>query len=77
MMLISYIYALNVALECLRNSVGNGIWPKDVTYNLITIIDERSVENYCNIIKHEKWMLIKTVHEEIEMVRRLIQTNVY
>ena len=46
MTLISEIYAVNVALECLRHGVGNGIWPKDVSYNLITCIDDIGVEEY-------------------------------
>ena len=46
MTLISEIYAVNVALECLRHGVGNGIWPKDVSYNLITCIDNIGVEEY-------------------------------
>ena len=74
---IAYIYAINVALECLRDSVGNGIWPKDISYNLITIINEVSVVKYYRIIAHEKKILIKAAHKEIEMVRRLIETNVH
>ena len=45
MMLISYIYGLNVALECLRNSVGNGIWPKDVTILLLSLM--KGVLKFC------------------------------
>ena len=26
-----------MASECLRDGVGNGIWPKDISYNLIAI----------------------------------------
>ena len=74
---IAYIYAINVALECLRDSVGNGIWPKDISYNLITIINEVSVVKYYRIITNEKKILIKAAHKEIEMVRRLIETNVH
>ena len=54
MLLISHIYAVNVALECLRNGVGNGIWPKGVSYNLITILNEWSVRKYYNIKIYEK-----------------------
>ena len=74
---IAHIYVINVALECLRDSVGNGIWPKDISYNLITIINEVSVVKYYRIIAHEKKILIKAAHKEIEMVRRLIETNVH
>ena len=72
---IERIYAVNVALDCLRDGVGNGIWPKGVTYGFIAGINERSVEKYYNIIVHEKKRLIKTACEEIEMVIRLIETN--
>ena len=77
MLPISRIYAVNGALECLRNGVGNGIWPKGVSYNVITIINESSAENYYEIITHEKKMLIKAAHEEIETIRRLIETNIH
>ena len=77
MLPISRIYAVNGALECLRNGVGNGIWPKGVSYNVITIINESSAENYYEIITHEKKMLIKAAHEEIEMVRRLVEDNIH
>ena len=74
---IAHIYAINVALECLRDSVGNEIWPKDISYNLITIINEVSVVKYYRILAHEKKILTKAAHKEIEMVRRLIETNVH
>ena len=74
---ISRIYAVNVVLECLRDDVGNGIWPEGISYDGITIINEKSVEKYYKIIALEKTMLIKAAHEEIEMVRRLIETNVH
>ena len=77
MLPISRIYAVNVALECLRDGVGNGIWPKGVSYNLITNINEWSVGDYYEIIALEKTMLIETAHEEIEMVRRLIMANIH
>ena len=77
MLPISRIYAVNGALECLRNGVGNGISPKGVSYNVITIINESSAENYYEIITHEKKMLIKAAHEEIEMVRRLLEDNIH
>ena len=59
------------------NMMGNGIWSKGVSYNRIIIINEMGVEKYYNIITHEKIKLIKIAHEEIEMVRRLIETNVH
>ena len=77
MLSISRIYAVNVVLECLRDGVGNGIWPEGISYDRITIINEKSVEKYYKIIALEKTMLIKAAHEEIEMVRRLIETNVH
>ena len=77
MRFISRIYAVNVELECLLDGVGNGIWPKSVSYNLITIVDEWSVEKYYDIIVHEKKILIKPAYEEIEMVKRWIETNIH
>ena len=77
MLLISKIYAVNVALECLRDGVGNGIWPKGISYNLITIVDERSVGWYYDIIKRDKIKLINAAREETEIVRRLIETNMH
>ena len=74
---ISRIYAVNVVLECLHDDVGNGIWPEGISYDSITTINEKSVEKYYKIIALEKTMLIKAAHEEIEMVRRLIETNVH
>ena len=74
---IAHICAINVALECLRHSVGNGIWPKGISYNLITIINEVSVVKYYRIIAHEKKALIKAAQKEIEIVRKLIETNVH
>ena len=56
---IAHIYAIHVALECLRDSVGNGWCPKDDSYNIITIINEKSVVKYYRIIVHEKKILIK------------------
>ena len=76
MLLIAHIYAVNVALECLRDGVENGIWPKGVSYNLITIPNEWSVRKYYNITIYEKKILVKAAHEEIEMFRRLIETNI-
>ena len=72
---ISRTYAVNVVLECLRDGVGNGIWPKDVTYDLITSVDDSGVERYYWRIIREKERLIKIPYEEIEIVRRLIETN--
>ena len=77
MLPISRIYAINVALDCLRDGVGNGIQLKGVSYNLITIINGESVENYYEIIALEKTMLVKAAYEEIEMVRRLIMANIH
>ena len=54
MLLIAHIYAVNVALECLRDGVENGIWPKGVSCNLITILNEWSVRKYYNITIYEK-----------------------
>ena len=45
-MLISEFYAINKALECLLDGVGNGIWPKGINYDLITNIVNINVENY-------------------------------
>ena len=75
MMIISRIYAVNVALECLRDGVGNGIWPKGISYNLITIVDEWGLRRYYDIITRDKIKLIDAARKEIEMVRRLIETN--
>ena len=72
---ISRIYAVNVVLECLRDGVGNGIQHKDVTYDLITSVDDSGVGRYYWRIIPEKERLIKIAYEEIEMVRRLIETN--
>ena len=74
---ISRIYAVNVVLESLRDNVGNGIWPQDISYDRITTINGKSVEKYYNTIALEKTMLIKAAHEEIELIRRLIETNVH
>ena len=51
---ITHLHAINVALECLRDGVENGILPKGISYNLITIINEMSVVKYYRIIAHEK-----------------------
>ena len=77
MLSISRIYAVNVVLERLLNGVGNGIWPEGISYDRVTIINEKSVEKYYQIIALEKTMLIKAVHEEIELVSRLIETNAH
>ena len=75
MMIISRIYAVNVALECLRDGVVNGIWPKGISYSLITIVDEWGLRRYYDIITRDKIKLIDAARKEIEMVRRLIETN--
>ena len=54
MVSIAHLRAINVALECLRDGVENGILPKGISYNLITIINEMSVVKYYRIIAHEK-----------------------
>ena len=77
MLTITHVYAVNVVLECLRDGVGNGIWPKDVNYDLITSVGDRSVEKYYDRIVLEKRRLIKIACDEIEMVRGLIHTNVH
>ena len=54
MLPISRIYAVNVALERLRDSAGNGIWPKDVNCNIIALLgEERSVQRYYKIVTLE------------------------
>ena len=77
MLSISRIYAVNVVLECLLNGVGNGIWPEGISYDRITITNEKSVEKYYQIIALEKTMLIKAAYEEIEVVSGLIETNAH
>ena len=77
MLTISHVYAVNVALECLRDGVGNGIWPKDVNYDLITSVDDRSVEKYYDRIVLEKRRLIKIACDEIEMVTYLQRIDTY
>ena len=76
MHLISRVYAVNMTLECSRDGVGNGIWPKGITYDFIACINERSMKKYYRIAIYQKMILIETVHQEIKMVRRLIETNV-
>ena len=49
--------------------MGNGIWPKDVNYNLIAIINDIGVETYYYSITLGKTRLIKTAREEKKMVR--------
>ena len=73
--LTAVIYALNVVLECLRDGVGNGIWPKGITDDFIARINEKSVKEYYITISSQKIRLITIAHEEIEIVRRLIETN--
>ena len=54
-MLISELYAVNTALECLRDGVGNGIWPKETNYdNITSIVADMNVENYYYQIIDEK-----------------------
>ena len=73
--LISKLYAENKALECLRDNVGNGIWPKDINFGLFTNVDNMNVTNRYYQIADEKEGLIKIACEEIEMVKRLIEVN--
>ena len=74
-LIISELHAVNTALECLRDNVGNEIWPKDINYDLITSTDNMNVENYYFQIVNEKKRLIKITCEEKKMVIRLIETN--
>ena len=74
MNIISEIYAVNMVLEYLRNNLGNGVWPKGITYDLLTCIDEHSVRKYYKLIVQQKRMLINIIFIEVEMVRRLIET---
>ena len=73
--LLSNLYAINTALECLQDSVGNGAWSKLVSYDLIGRRNEERVEKYYSIEVFRKMKLVKAAREEIEMVRRLIQTS--
>ena len=43
---ISGIYAVNVALERLRDSIGNRIWPKGISYTFIPIINYKTKKDY-------------------------------
>ena len=52
--LISEVYAVNVALECLREGVGNGIWPKSISYDNITLINGKYVNDYYQCAVYEK-----------------------
>ena len=72
--IISEIYAANMVLEYLRNNLGNGVWPKGITHDLFTCIDEPSVGKYYKIIVMQKRLLINIVFEEVEIVRKLIRT---
>ena len=76
-MLISEVYAVNVALECLRDVVENGIWPKEINYDLISSINDTGVRRYHGCIVLEKGRLIEIACEEIEMVRKSIETNMH
>ena len=73
---ISEVYAVDVALGGLRESVGNGIWPKDIDYHRITSINELGAAMYYNDISRKKRILIKIACEEIKMVKKLIETNI-
>ena len=76
MSLIAEIYAVNMVLECLRNNLGNGVWPKGITYDFIACIDEHTVKHYYKIIVLQNTMLINIVFKEVEMIRRLTETYV-
>ena len=71
------LYAVNVASECLRDGVGNRIWPKKINYDLINIINDKGVGRYYDCIILEKGRLIKIAYKEIEMVRKVIETNMH
>ena len=75
--IISGIYAVNVALECLHDSVGNEIWTKSISYDNSTLINDKYVNDYYQCAVHEKQRLIKIACGEMEMVRRLIETNMH
>ena len=54
-MLISELYAVNTALECLRDGVENGIWPKEINYdNITSIVADMDAKNYYYQIIDEK-----------------------
>ena len=75
--IISGIYSVNVAIECLHDGVGNGIWTKSISYDNTTLINDKYVNDYYQYAVHEKQILIKIAWEEMEMVRRLIETNMH
>ena len=76
MNLIAEIYAVNMVLEYFGNNLGNGVWPKGITYDFIACIDEHSVKYYNKIIVQQKNMLINILFKEVEMVRRLMESYV-
>ena len=65
-----------MVLECLCDGVGNGIWPKGIAYDFIARINEKSVKEYYITISSQKIRLLTIAHEEIEIIRILIETNV-
>ena len=70
---ISGIYVVNVALECLRYGMGNGIWPKGISHAFIPIINKKIKKDYD--IKYIGKKLIEKTRREIAMVRGLIEAN--
>ena len=56
--------------------MGNGIWPKGIAYDFIARINEKSVKEYYITISSQKIRLLTIAHEEIEIIRILIETNV-
>ena len=62
-----------MVLEYLRDTLGNGVWPKGITYNITACIDECSVEKYYILIVQQKTILINIVLKEVEMVISLIE----
>ena len=70
---ISGIYVVNVALECLRDGMGNGIWPKGISHSFIPIINKKIKKDYD--IKYIGKKLIEKTRREIGMVRGLIEAN--
>ena len=55
------------------------VWEMEycVNYDHVTSINDEDVENYYDLIVLEKRKLINAAREEKEMVRRLIETNMY
>ena len=43
-----------MALECLREGAGNGIWPKSISYDNITLTNGKYVNDYYQCAVYEK-----------------------